>query len=53
MKTRLKYERKYRIKINTKENGILTRVKQEKEEFHKYIIPQNMVDKITILIDYK
>ena len=39
------------VKINTKENGILTRVKQEKEEFHKYIIPQNMVDKITILID--
>ena len=33
--------------------GILTRVKQEKEEFHKYIIPQNTVDKITILIDYK
>lgn len=28
-------------------------VKQEKEEFHKYIIPQNTVDKITILIDYK
>ena len=41
------------VKINTKENGILTRVKQEKEEFHKYIIPQNTVDKITILIDYK